>query len=37
MNSSITNCCGGEIQTPELKKIAVNGLRLTQFYSKARC
>jgi arylsulfatase A-like enzyme len=28
---------GGEIQTPNLDKLAENGLRFTQFYNAARC
>lgn len=28
---------GGEIKTPNLDKLAGNGLRLTQFYNSARC
>src|SRR5438034_4594545 len=30
-------CYGGEIHTPNLDKLAANGLRLTQFYNCARC
>lgn len=30
-------CYGGEIATPELDKLAENGLRFTQFYNTARC
>ena len=30
-------CYGGEIQTPNLDKLAANGLRFTQFYNTARC
>jgi len=30
-------CYGGEIQTPNLDKLAENGLRFTQFYNSARC
>lgn len=30
-------CYGGEIATPELDRLAANGLRLTQFYNTARC
>ena len=30
-------CYGGEIETPNLDKLASNGLRFTQFYNTARC
>ena len=30
-------CYGGEIQTPNLDRLASNGLRFTQFYNAARC
>src|SRR5512137_304954 len=30
-------CYGGEIPTPNLDKLAANGLRFTQFYNTARC
>ena len=30
-------CYGGEIQTPNLDKLAANGIRFTQFYNTARC
>ncbi len=30
-------CYGGEIQTPNLDRLAGNGLRFTQFYNTARC
>lgn len=30
-------CYGGEIQTPNLDKLAAGGLRFTQFYNTARC
>src|SRR5688572_25803846 len=30
-------CYGGEIQTPNLDRLASNGLRFTQFYNTARC
>ncbi len=30
-------CYGGEIQTPNLDKLAADGLRFTQFYNGARC
>ena len=30
-------CYGGEIRTPNLDKLASNGLRFTQFYNSTRC
>jgi arylsulfatase len=30
-------CYGGEIQTPNLDRLAANGLRFTQFHNTARC
>ncbi len=30
-------CYGGEIQTPNLDRLAKNGIRFTQFYNTARC
>ena len=30
-------CYGGEIQTPNLDRLANEGLRYTQFYNTARC
>jgi arylsulfatase len=30
-------CYGGEIRTPNLDRLATDGLRLTQFYNGARC
>ncbi len=30
-------CFGGEIKTPELDRLAANGVRLTQFYNTGRC
>ena len=30
-------CYGGEIATPNLDRLAANGLRFTQFYNTARC
>src|SRR5215470_18015735 len=30
-------CYGGEIRTPNLDRLAANGLRFTQFYNAARC
>jgi len=37
MGFSDAGCYGGEIQTPNLDKLAANGLRFTQFYNTARC
>ncbi len=34
---SDTGCYGGEIETPNLDRLAANGLRFTQFYNTARC
>lgn len=37
MGYSDIGCYGGEIQTPNLDKLAYEGLRFTQFYNTARC
>jgi len=37
MGYSDAGCYGGEIQTPNLDKLARGGLRFTQFYNTARC
>jgi arylsulfatase len=37
MGYSDIGCYGGEIKTPNLDKLAVNGLRFTQFYNTSRC
>jgi arylsulfatase len=37
MGYSDIGCYGGEINTPVLDQLAVNGLRFTQFYNGARC
>ena len=37
MGYSDAGCCGGEIATPNLDKLALGGLRFTQFYNTARC
>ena len=37
MGFSNAGCYGGEIQTPNLDRLAAGGLRFTQFYSTARC
>src|SRR5215204_3273583 len=34
---SDVGCYGGEIATPNLDRLAENGLRFTQFYNTARC
>src|SRR5687768_13995600 len=37
MGFSDIGCYGGEIQTPNLDRLAGNGVRFTQFYNTARC
>jgi arylsulfatase len=37
MGYSDIGCYGGEIATPNLDRLAANGLRFTQFYNTARC
>ncbi|MBN2291110.1 MAG: arylsulfatase [Pirellulales bacterium] len=37
MGFSDIGCYGGEIQTPNIDRLAGNGLRFTQFYNTARC
>lgn len=37
MGYSDLGCYGGEISTPNLDRLAANGLRFTQFYNAARC
>jgi len=37
MGYSDPGCYGGEIQTPNLDRLAADGLRFTQFYNTARC
>lgn len=37
MGYSDPGCFGGEVQTPNLDRLAENGIRLTQFYNTARC
>lgn len=37
MGYSDLGCYGGEIETPNLDKLAGNGIRFTQFYNTARC
>ncbi len=37
MGYSDIGCYGGEIKTPNLDRLASNGMRFTQFYNTARC
>lgn len=37
MGFSDAGCYGGEIQTPNLDRLAAGGVRFTQFYNTARC
>ncbi|MCP4314366.1 MAG: arylsulfatase [Bacteroidetes bacterium] len=37
MGFSDLGCYGGEIETPNLDRLAENGLRFTEFYGTARC
>ena len=37
MGFSDIGCYGGEVQTPNLDRLAANGIRFTQFYNTARC
>jgi arylsulfatase len=37
MGFSDVGCYGGEIDTPNINKLAENGLRYTQFYNTGRC
>ena len=37
MGFSDLGCFGGEIETPNLDRLAFNGLRFTEFYNTARC
>ena len=37
MGYSDIGCYGGEVRTPNLDRLAENGVRLTQFYNTARC
>ena len=37
MGYSAIGCYGGEIQTPNLNKLAAGGLRFSQFYNTGRC
>ena len=37
MGFSDARCYGGDVDTPNLDRLASQGLRFTQFYSTARC
>src|SRR6185369_4415344 len=37
MGFSDIGCYGGEVETPNIDRLAGNGLRFTQFYNSARC
>ena len=37
MGYSDIGCYGGEVETPNLDRLATNGLRFSQFYNTARC
>ena len=37
MGFSDIGCYGGEIETPNLDRLAANGLKFSQFYNTARC
>ncbi len=37
MGFSDLGCYGGEVETPNLDRLAANGLRFTQFYNCAKC
>ena len=37
MGFSDLGCCGGEIETPHIDRLAHHGLRYTQFYNTGRC
>lgn len=37
MGFSDIGCYGGEIDTPNLNRMAAEGLRFTQFYNNAKC
>src|SRR6266576_2885059 len=37
MGFSDIGCYGGEIETPNLNRLAADGLRYSQFYNTARC
>ena len=37
MGYSDIGCYGGEVETPNLDRLAANGLRFSSFYNTARC
>ncbi len=37
MGYSDLGCYGGEVQTPNLNRVAAEGMRFTQFYNNAKC
>ena len=37
MGSSAMGCYGGEVQTPNIDKLAASGIRLTQMHKETRC
>ena len=37
MGYSDIGCYGGEVETPNLDRLAAGGLRFSQFYNTARC
>src|SRR6478736_2231796 len=37
MGYSDVGCYGGEIRTPNIDRLAADGVRFTQFYNMARC
>src|SRR3954462_1866376 len=37
MGFSDVGCYGGEIQTPNIDRLAASGVRFSQFYNTARC
>ena len=37
MGFSDIGCYGGEVQTPNLDRLAAEGMRFTQFYNNAKC
>jgi len=37
MGYSDIGCYGGEIRTPNIDRLAANGLRFTNFFNTARC
>lgn len=37
MGYSDVGCCGGEVHTPNIDRLAAEGMRFTQFYNCAKC